>query len=831
LKIPYKIYSFKQYWKTIGLFKSVNFKIRRASFKGKKFISTEKETLSNTYRQFKIVLWQIVKAFLSLVLLFLIEYFSTKLWFNYIDYIPKWIISFHKTIPKTIYPTNKDAVLYLVSVIASVTGVILALFYPVLATIASTAYAKVNANIRNLLFYDKETQNFLKRLTFLTAFSIALLLFLSLDYKPRTLILSFITLYSLITLFGILKIGLGVYEFLDPSMLSRIVFDKLSQNINDVTTKGENFDERNFQSYYHNLATGQIENLSTITRLSIDVNDVNESSLQKSVSITYLILQNYLKSKSKIPEKSLWFPKIFEHSSYFTSDTTHRSLSNNTNTFIQPNVIQDYFWFEDKILQNIANISNTLISNGHITIFNETSKNSINVLSYLGYSLDLRTGKNLLERMLNNTSLIIKNAKQQTNNYEDIKAELTSIELYSGNFLSFQIYILERITLFDSIKLGKEIDKINWLDNQSIYEIDIIPELYDTLNGLSKNLRNEKLIEEVIITPDWYIKQKISAKYINIISKKLDDTIELFDKQILSLVEDNQPLLTSFLIQKGLEIINKLNYRFLKLKKSVSDISKFEKVEKEFEWLKPDFEKIDKQLKNYENQCILILSKNIVETSNVIWNNQFPDIFGQSYSMISNYINKSFEENNEELINQVFPPFLESALNAFNQLNKRYKDYYRPERISYQVLLDAMEISSYSYIYSKLYKKDTYWIKNKEAWDTYFTPTKENIELLVNLYKYYKTELFGVGINHDDKNQRTLTLKKIVKETKIDINKINDCFVETFLERDGLFSSSDVTEVFIEKYLFKLEESVEAKKLIKRDVQKRCIRKENLKKG
>ena len=110
------------------------------------------------------------------------------------------------------------------------------MFYPVLATIASTAYAKVNANIRNLLFYDKETQNFLKRLTFLTAFSIALLLFLSLGYKPRTLILSFITLYSLITLFGILKIGLGVYEFLDPSMLSRIVFDKLSQNINDVTT-------------------------------------------------------------------------------------------------------------------------------------------------------------------------------------------------------------------------------------------------------------------------------------------------------------------------------------------------------------------------------------------------------------------------------------------------------------------------------------------------------------------------------------------------------------------------------------------------------------------
>ena len=142
MKLPYKTYSFKQYWQAKGFFQSRKFKFRRFSFRTKKFISNEKNTFSNTYSQFKIVLWQMVKAFSSVILLLLIEHFSSELWFNYIDYIPKWVIYVQSIIPKTTYPTNKDAVLYLVSVIASVTGVILALFYPVLATIASTAYAK-----------------------------------------------------------------------------------------------------------------------------------------------------------------------------------------------------------------------------------------------------------------------------------------------------------------------------------------------------------------------------------------------------------------------------------------------------------------------------------------------------------------------------------------------------------------------------------------------------------------------------------------------------------------------------------------------------------------
>jgi len=431
--------------------------------------------------------------------------------------------------------------------------------------------------------------------------------------------------------------------------------------------------------------------------------------------------------------------------------------------------------------------------------------------------------------MFANTKLIISKVPKNTINYEVVKDELSTLELYSNNVLTFLIYILERITKFNSVTLEKEIEKINWLDNQSIYKIDIIPELYDILNELCQKLKNEKLVEGTIITPDWYIKQKISAEYNRIISKKLDDIIELFDRYILSLKVADQPLLSSFLIQKGLEIINKLNYRFVELKKSVSGVSKLELLEKEFEWIKPDFDKIQKQCEDYEKQCLIILSENLVNISKVVWINQFPDVFGQSYGIISNYINRYFKVNNGGLISKIFPHFLESSLIAFNQLNERYKDYYRPERISYQVLIDTMEISGYAYIYSKLYKNDSYWLNVKESWDKLFTGSEENIKLLVHFYKYYKTELYGVGINFNDKHQRSLTLRAIFEDAKVDIDTIDDCYINVFIEKDGLSSFFDVAEIFIEKYLFQLKVSDDIKGLIDRRLYDHCLRKEKIK--
>jgi hypothetical protein len=554
-------------------------------------------------------------------LLFLIEHFSSTLWQKYIAFVPDWLIHIHSLLPKPNYPDDRDAVVELISVIASISGVILALFYPILATIASTAYAKVHASIRNLLLYEKETQSYLHGLTFLTACSITVLLFLSFHILPGNLVLSFLVTYSLTIIFGILKIGLGVYNFFEPSTLARIVSVKLADAINNVTTDGEFWYEKNFQNYNFKIAFEQTENLSLITNLCLKDNDIKESSFKLSIQTSFVALQYYLHQKPKIPIDSLWYPNIYSHLSYFESDITLRGLSKNTNTFVQPKIIQNNYWFEERVISSISNGLDSVVKNGHFNVLADTILLTYQVFDSLSSSMDLKTGELILSKLLKNIIAISDKKDKETNvlNYDDWKHELSSIEAYCNGILRFQLGILDRITQFNSAKILAEYTKINWVKKNSIYSTDFIPDLYDLLNKFCQYVKNEKDVEGNRLTPDWYFRQALTAEFLRIITIKITDAINLFETYLISAAnlfyEVNNPLLSSFASHIGLEIINKIQYRIRELKRTLIDIDHIEVCKDEFKWVKPNFEKISDQIENYKQQCLSLVVKNIDKLS------------------------------------------------------------------------------------------------------------------------------------------------------------------------------------------------------------------------
>ena len=269
------------------------------TYGARNIISEERYNAGSTLTHIKLSLWSIIKAVGIISILYTVEQITTNQWYSNLSIIPKWIITVQDFIPKPTYPTDRGSIVSLVSVIASVSGVILALFYPILATIASSAYSKVHSSIRYLLLHEKESQAYLRRLTYLTACAVTTLLFLSLNLLPGNLILAFLSLYALATLFGILRIGFGVYNFFDPSTLSKIVFDKLKTSIESVTAKGEYWKDKNFQNHNHKLAFEQVENLSILTSLCVKNNEVNETSFKSIIQTSFFAL--LFKTKDKNP--------------------------------------------------------------------------------------------------------------------------------------------------------------------------------------------------------------------------------------------------------------------------------------------------------------------------------------------------------------------------------------------------------------------------------------------------------------------------------------------------------------------------------------------------
>lgn len=830
MKLPFKIYSNKKYWLWKYKIQSLGFRLRRQKFRTQNFFKEEKYEVLSTFVNIKLTLWRITKAITFVSLLFFIEYIATSIWQTNLSQYPNWLLNFQRLIPKPTYPVDRDAVIELISVIATVSGVILALFYPVLATIASTAYAKVHASIRNLLFYEKETQGFLRRLTYLTAFSITVLLFLSFHLLPGNLVLSFLTLYSFITLFGILKIGLGVYNFFEPSTLAGIVITKMRDIIKNVTTEGEYWNEKNFQNYNYKIAFEQIENLSLITNLCVKDDDLKESSFKSSMKSSFFLLQYYFLQKRKIPIDSLWFPNINNHLSYFESDMMLRDLSKNTNTYIQPKVKQNHYWLEERIIDNMSNAWDKVLKVGHMNVFAETILMTYPIFDSLSNSTDLRTGKIILTKLLHNIKTISnRNLKaQNVLNYDDWRYELGSVESYCYGLLRFQVGVIDRVTEFNSNKVIEEFNKINWSRKDTIYLTDFIPDLYELLNNFRRHVLNEYSIEGKRITPDWYFRQSLIAEYLRNISEKIIETIILFEEFLLSLAnhfdEENNPLLLSYVTHIGLEDIHKIQFRIEQLKPVLIDINKIEVCKGEFAWAKPDFVSIESLLYRYEQECYSLISKNIEKLSTIKWNNQFPDIFAQSYSLISTHLNQSYFKDDLQEIQKHFPTFLKSSITAFGNLNQIFKHYSKPENISYQTLVDVMQISGIGYIYSVIYNKPDYWLSIKTSWDESFLPSKENIELLTSYYSYYKNVLYGTGINYNENFRRERALADIIERLRITPRDIDDLFVKPFIRDSNHMTFEDSAELFMEIYLFTFIDAKNATTLLRcRDIFENLI--------
>jgi hypothetical protein len=802
------------------------FNLRKSKFQAKRIVRERKRKASSNFFHVKLTFWSIIKAVSVVFLLFFIEHFATVFWESNLNTLPSWLVDLQKRIPKPMYPEDRDAIVELISVIASITGVILALFYPILATIASTAYAKVHASIRNLLLYEEETQSYLRRLTYLTACSITVLLFLSFHHLPGNLVLSFLALYCFTTLFGILKIGLGVYNFFEPSTLSSIVVNESIETIKNVTTDGEAWNDANFQKHYHKLATQQTENLSLITSLCLKDDDLKETSFISSIRSSFFILNYYLASKPKIPIDSLWFPITFQFISYFEGDMNRRTMAKNTNTYIQPKQMQNHFWFEERIIGNISVGIESIVKSGQIKAFGKTMELSYSIINSLSWSTDIKTLQVLLKKLNYNIKTISNKKRKEAEiiNYDEWREELICVEIYCNVILRFQAGFFERISQIDSTKILNEYSKINWNKNDSIYKSDFIPDLYDTLNRYSLFVNNEQDIEGKQVTPDWYFKQGVTAEYLFKITAKIIETIKLFDTYLLSVAKhfdsENNALLCSYSIHIGLELIHKIRHRMESVNSSLNDLDTLEVCKGEFNWSKLNLAEIESILKGYEQESLLLISSNIEKLSALKWEDQYPDVFAQSYSILSTHIDNSFGEVNSEQVNKYFPKFLKAAVEGFNLLNRRYQGSSNIMN-SHQTLLDLMEISGYAYIYSVIYSDSSYWINVTKSWDNDFLANTDNIKLLVQIYSYSKNGI-SIGINYIEKTQRENTFNAVKEKMGLTPRSTDDILVQPFLQ-DSLHSG-DFIELFIEIYLFTFVEAKDAvSSLKKRDMFERII--------
>ena len=659
-------------------------------------------------------------------------------YFNFKIYFPSWTQIFINYIPKPKYPEDRESIEGFVSLIASISGVLLALFYPVLATIASSGYAKVNSSIRNLLFLEPITQNYLRRLAFLTAYSVCTLLLIVFRIYPGNLIIILLGLLSLGSLFNLLKIGSGVYNLFDSSTLATIAIKSIFKSMRNITIESAYWNNSNFQSFFRRQVEQDLETLRLLNIVSIKGVAISEKSFISTVSQTLGLLKYYLQIKSRIPIESRWFKTNRVHQSYFETSMTNRQLSVSNRTYTVSNEVSNNYWLEEQIFDIYSEIGRKVCLLENQETRYRYLLESVQLLHYFGDSFEF----DLANRLILENSAIAKTSLKNNveDTYENSNTNLVLIEsVISLSLRDYHLSFFNAVEFLTKNKFNGELKRIDWTNRSSLYKIKLPYQLNSFLEEYFTYIENEIFVEGKQITPIWYISQHITSEYLILVNNNFKKIIEQVSIIVLPLLENykNNHLIVSFISQCTLEIIDKIKYRIPIITNILSEFDSNDIHKGSYKFTKIDSKTAFSQLDRLNDKFVLEIADNLMEIYSIKWKNNSPDIFARSFLIISQEINKSFLEKNFNKFQLLFPNFLKCCIYSFKTLYKgRFQGkYHHPFEIIYQFHIEVLQLSGLAFIYSELLELP-YWEECINAWHK-MELHKNEIELIISSYEYF----------------------------------------------------------------------------------------------
>lgn len=745
----FKYQNKRWFWRVNYYIKNIKFNFLKIFFRQKEGIKQVKTGFSLFIELIKIIAIDFLISIIIIVILEILETYILKIPVNNKPAATTYLLNLFSIMHKGVIK-SAPTIGTLFTVVASISGIFLGLYFTAISVVMSSVFVKVPSNLRELLLKEKFGNQFIKILAIIASSSVLLLSYIALGKYPGFLNLLYISLMGCFGIFGIIKLGIRTFIFLDPTHLSDILFFDLNSNIRYSTIYGYRWQDTNFQAHYNKIAANNILTLSTIINLCSKEQHLQKQPLSNILKKSIYFLYNYQQQKSFIPSDSRWYSLTPKYKNWFFEDYSALTTALKTQTSIQPELIPNPYWLEDNLMEIIKSPIEKILSKNNIETAYEILNTFILYLGKLGENLEFKKGKEII----NSLGIIIENYINKNaiakNNYSN--NNLAIFDIYELLTLSLILGFYKTVRNLDDKAILKKIDSINWNNIKGLYKRQFIPNILPTLEFIQKCLKFEELAERRILSPNWYLRQLIIIRYLDLLQDATNETMlilkEFFISKSESLISVKSYILVAHHTQRGLEMCDKIQAIFSSLEKITKDFEKF-RIIKELSWQTWNWKQINDNIIESSDILMENLAKCIPAISAIEQKENTPDIFGQAYNTVCQGCYDSIYFKKPERFKKLFPLFFYSALLAFDKLEQKLKDW-RPETslpIKLEPLFDIIELSGYSKIYSELFEIPSIWSVCENTWNLYLQNKKapnEIIKFLVESYKYYKS-LFQIS--------------------------------------------------------------------------------------
>lgn len=626
-----------------------------------------------------------------------------------------------------------DAYLNLLGVLAQLSGVFLGLYFTAITVLASTIYSKVPSDVRQALIREKSNNTYFDIVVLFGVYSTLLLGFNTLGFQTGIINLIIALVLFFTAMIGFSTLAIRAFNFFDPTRLTIYLITEILKRIKNVTPQGAFWRNTSFQNHYRQETWGYICTFNNIASLSKreDFNFIDSKSLYELCNNSLYVIEEYLTKKSSIPIDSFWFQRSQRHRSWFLSSSTSQGISLNANIPLFPEQIIDYLWFERELITIFEIALEKLL---------ERQDNYISILPNIIGRVATKMGEKLAFKeaflfldVLNKVSLQYIQKSDVNDFNKSNEASIAMADIYYYALISILLGISKKMEQVDKQYLENLTAHIKWTENKYVFNLDIPTDMISCLEKLREKILFEFEAEGKRITPQWYINQLLANETAVLIKKICESVTEKFESYLSNIeymLTNNKFLIATQAIQRGLEICRKSDVHLAKIKDSYDSISQLRTVS-DIPWPEIDWEAIEHKIDQTEEKLLICLSSSLLTLVSVKRDKTFPDYFGFAYSTLIQRCYDSLFKSNERLFVLLFPSLFFAGFKARERLIEEIQNLSIESQFTVITgpLLDIIELSGYTIIYSELEKKN-YWQPVEVLWRQLFDDSPDPDALL-----------------------------------------------------------------------------------------------------
>ncbi len=715
----------------------------------------------------------------------------------------------------------------LLSVVASISGIFLGLYFTAISVVASSVFAGVPGSVRDLLLKEKFGNRYIKTLAILTSVCIILLGYRVFGGYPGVFTSLFVIVLGCFGIFCFVVLGLRAFYFFDPTQLSNTIFYELKSNIRLSTINGLRWADANFQAHYQRLAGRNVSTLSDLMRICLKRTDLEKASLPAVLQRTVLSMRDYGRQRSYIPSDSRWYTRVPRYKDWFLTDFSTLEIALETQTAILPEMVPNPYWLENEFTEILSSaVERLLQKNNFEPVY--TTLNVLNMyLRTLGSNLELKKGKEIINKICIPIKKYFEDKPLGTHQ-RDREMEFALFDTYGLTVLSLALGFYKLIASLSVQSVSEKIDSINWKNEKSLYEADLPPLLLQGLEFVQRRLKFEWTVEGKVVSPSWYIKQLIIVRYLKLFQETTGELLSSLEQFFVSksgtLLSKKSFILAAHHSQRGIEMCNKMTAHVPSLKTLVKELEEMA-INKDLFWPEWDWNEIEDRVNRSHDTLVENLAKCIPMLSSSEHRDDFPDFFGQTYNTVCQDCYESMILRKTNKFENLFPLLFLGSLTAHEKLRKKLKDWQSEPllTIASEPLVDIMELSGYAKVYSELFDISEIWNVCEATWNKYFDSHSHStnaVKSLIELYKYRKG-LFQISARDILRTNWKISFNNKLQEMSL----VDDIFSSSRYPRDrdmkpkhkssliralcrGRYEPhASAAEVFIMTYLLKRPES------------------------